>query len=252
MILETPICKIITVNANGNLSEDSHFYTSVKYFKRRKHIEEDILPAIRTIIPTTLYNAITPDNLVINENSATCLFENRKFKIGLDCNYNRLVNIYLISLFLTNYNLWIECCTLQRSFLILEDDVCIKSETLTNLSSDLVLFNSSKYNQKPSILYLQANCPWRKDYPVKTYPFSWKNNFLKRKLIKVSHKHRDLCGTAAILINPKAAKACIDFTHEIGIHAIDQFYMNCMFKKLIFMYIQSNWQNGFGLNLKLQ
>jgi hypothetical protein len=61
-----------------------------------------------------------------------------------------------------------------------------------------------------------------------------------------------MSGTAAILITPKAAKACIDFSHEIGIHAIDQFYMHCMFRKLIFMYIQSDWKNGFGLNLELQ
>ena len=42
-----------------------------------------------------------------------------------------------------------------------------------------------------------------------------------------------MSGTAAILINPKAAKACIDLTHEIGIHAIDQFYIHAMFRKLI-------------------
>lgn len=252
MVFQTPICRIITVNANGDLNEQSHSFASVKYFKRRKYIEEDILPAMRTIMPTTLYNAVTPDDLIINENSATCLFENINFKIGLDWNYNKLVSNYSISLFLTNYRLWIECWTLQQPLLILEDDLCIKSGTLTNLSNDLTLFNTSKYNQKPSVLYLQANCPWRQGYPIKTYPFSWKSYFLKRKLIKVPQNHRDMSGTVAILINPKAAKACIDFTHEIGIHPLDQFYTLCMFRKLIFMYIPSNWENGFGLNLEFQ
>ncbi len=247
-----PICKIITVNANVDLKEHSHSFASIKYLKRRKYVEEEILPKMSTIMETTLYNAVTPDDLIINENSATCLFENNQFKIGLDWNCNKLISKYLISLFLTNYKLWIECCTLRQPLLILEDDLCIKSRTLTNLSNDLVLFNASKYNKKASVLYLQANCPWRNGNPIKTYPFSWKNYFLRKKLVKVPYKHRGLCGTVAILINPKAAKACIDFTHEIGIHAIDQFYMHCMFRKLIFMYIQSDWKNGFGLNLELQ
>jgi hypothetical protein len=249
---QTPICRIITVNANIDLNEHSHSFASVKYFKRRKYVEEEILPSMRTIMPTALYNAVTPADFIINEDSATCIFENNKFKIGLDWNYNKLVSKYLISLFLTNYKLWIECCTLQQPLLILEDDLYIKSRTLANLSNDFVLFNASKYNRNPSVLYLQANCPWRKGYPVKTYPFSWKNYFLRRRFIKVPHTHRDMSGTVAILINPKAAKVCIDFAHEIGIHAIDQFYMHCMFRKLIFMYIQSDWENGFSLNLELQ
>jgi len=249
---ETPICRIITVNAGIASNQHSHSFGSVKYFKRRKYVEEEILPSMRTIMPTILYDAVTPADFIISENSATCIFENNNFKIGLDWNYNKLVGKYLISLFLTNYKLWIECCTLQLPLLILEDDLCIKSRTLANLSSDFVSFSAPKYNQNPSVLYLQSNCPWRKGYPAKSYPFSWKNNFLRRRFIKVPPTHRDMSGTVAILINPKAAKACIDFTHEIGIHAIDQFYMHCMFKKLIFMYIQSDWENGFGLNLELQ
>jgi hypothetical protein len=248
----SPICKIITVNANVNLNEHSHSFNSIKYVKRRKYVEETILPAMQTIIPTALYNAVTPDDLIINENSATCVFESNQFKIGLDWNNNKLVSKYLISLFLTNYKLWMECCNLQQPILILEDDLCIKSGTLNNLSRDLTLFNEPKYSQKPSILYLQANCPWRKGYPLKTYPFSWKNYFLRRKLIKVPYTHGDMSGTVAILINPKAARNCIDFTHKIGIHAIDQFYTHCIFRKLVSMYIQSDWKNSFGLNLELQ
>lgn len=252
MVSGSPICKIITVNVDENLTKDSHSYNSEKYVKRRNYVNEEILPALCTIIPATLYNAVTPDDLIINENSATCFFQNIKFKIGLDWNNNKLVSKYLISLFLTNYKLWVECCTLQQSLLILEDDLCIKTDTLTNLSRDLILFNSPKYNQKPSALYLQANCPWRKGYPLKTYPFAWKNYFLRRKLIKVPRKHSDMSGTIALLINPKAAEACIEFTHEIGIHAIDQFYTHCMFRNLLSMYIQPDWESDFGLNVDLQ
>lgn len=252
MAFDSSICKIITVNADGDLSDNSHSHTSVKYFKRRKFIEQNVLPAMLTIMPTILYDAVTPDNFAINENSATCFFENNMFKIGLDWNYNKLVNEFQIALFLTNYKLWTECYTLQKCLLILEDDLSIKTETLTNLSNDLFLFNSRKYNKKPSILYMQANCPWREGYPIKTYPFASKNYFLRRKLIKVPHRHQDMSGTVAILINPKAAKACIDFSREIGVHAIDQFYTHCMLKKIISMYIQPQWENGFSLNVELQ
>ncbi len=252
MVLSTPVCKIITVNANGNLSNSSHAHTSVKYFKRRKYIEEKILPAMRTVMPATLYNAITPNDFLLHENSATCSFENIEFKLGLDWNSNKYVKKFEISLFLTNYKLWVDCCSLQHPLLILEDDIVLNNRTLNNLSVDLEVFNRSKYIENPSILYLQANCPWRKGYPIKTYPFPWKLLLSRGRLIKVPYKHRDMSGTAAIFITPKAAKACIDFSHEIGIHPIDQFYMHCMFEKLIFMYIQSDWKNGFGLNLDLQ
>lgn len=174
MLLKTPVCKIITVNASGTLNEQSHSFASIKYFKRRKYVEEQILPKMSSILPTTLYNAVTPNDFVIDEDSKTCYFDNVKFQIGLDWNSNKYISKYLISLFLTNYKLWIESCEHNQSILILEDDLVINSQTLNNLSTDLNGFIIPKFLNKSSILYLQSDCPWRKGYPTKNYPFRWR------------------------------------------------------------------------------
>jgi hypothetical protein len=206
---------VISVNSDDVDVNFNHDYKSNKYKLRREFIKDNLFKTLSDKIDIDFFDSITPDKFILEGDFL--IYDDRNYKRGIDWNYKNYPLIYLNSLTLTTYLLYKKSIEESRDLLIFEDDAFIPNENLDNILSSIHSFSEIS---DPAILYLQSECPWRKNYPIKSYVNSLSE--YNQHLNKINNNWYDMSGTTSYLINISGMKKMIDLINEVGLSNIDQ------------------------------
>jgi len=236
---------IISVSSEIIEDIDKHSHNSIKYKQRREFLKESIIP-ILDFCDVEIFDAITPDDFEINEDKI--LYKNKVFKRGSDWNSSTFPNIYLNSITLTSYQLYKKSSDLNQPIMILQDDLYIPDENIENIKKSIDDFLKIEI---PAILYLQSECPWMENFPIREYP---KDVLTKvtDNISVIDKNWYDLAGNVGYVINKKGSEKMIQLIDHLGLSNDDQLTTIAMRSGLISVYTSSKYDKMILLNKKLQ
>jgi hypothetical protein len=236
---------VISVNSDDVYQDFNHDYKSNKYKLRREFIKDNLFKTLLDKIDIDFFDSITPDKFLIEGDFL--IYNDEYYKRGIDWNYKNYPLIYANSLTLTTLLLYKKSLNEERDLLIFEDDAFIPNENLDNILSSIESFSQIK---EPAILYLQSECPWRKNYPIKTYGNSLYE--YNQHLLKIKNNWYDMSGTTSYLINKCGMIEMIKLINEVGLSNIDQLITIAMKEMRLNIYLPKNHKNMVLINKELQ
>jgi hypothetical protein len=242
------VYKSYVISVKPGLIEDkmSHNSKSIKYKLRRDEVINNLIPSFDKICKVEIFDAITPDDFVVEEDKI--YYKEHILKRGLDKNRGIYSDNFQVSLTLGYYEIFKKSIEEKFSVLLLEDDAVLPEKNINNVKSSIEEFMKIK---EPSMLYLQSECPWKKNYPIRKIS----NNFLieySEVLNKIRFDWHDIFGTTCFVLNKDGVLRMMQVINEFGIKNIDQLTTIAMNNKLIDVYISKDNENMILLNKKLQ
>jgi GR25 family glycosyltransferase involved in LPS biosynthesis len=233
-------------NTDANNPKDLHL--STKYQLRKKYVIDYLLPSVKNICETKLFSAITPSKFEISETNNEILYKDKILKRGRSFHTNKFCGLESTALAISDYELFSISVKDKINVLILQDDAILPEANIQIINDSIKEF---LLIEEPAFLYLQSNCPWKKNYPLKKY----KKNILinhSNNLYKISHKYCGFSGNTATLFNVKASMVMLSFYEKLGLCIDDQLMSFCVKNKELSAFIPKAYDQNFLLNKQYQ
>lgn len=240
--------KSYVISVKPVLIEDkmSHSNKSIKYKLRRDDVMNNLIPSFQKICEVKLFDAITPDDFILKDDKI--YYKDCILKRGLDKNSGKYSDNFQVSLTLGYYEIFRKSITEGLSLLLLEDDAVLPEKNTENIKSAIEEFMKI---EGPSMLYLQSECPWKKDFPIRKFSNGYLIEY-NQYLNRIRFDWYDIFGTTCFMLNKEGVLVMIEIINEFGIKNIDQLTTIAMNNKLINVYIPKDNENMILLNKKLQ
>ncbi len=210
-------------------------YTHSKFVHRKKYVESTLLPALLSLgFDARMFPAVVDTD-----------FTREGDNISYDklCLKNLKVAYGGIGCFLSHVSLWSLCVARNETILILEDDALLPDTSVATISVSV-----KEYDDLPDygdILYLLGALPYHATEMHLYMPQELKP--VSSTLCRVSPV-RDLSGTAAYAIKPKAAQKLLDRIQKIPMCAVDGFIHGAVKDKELTVVVPKNFKHVFMLN----
>jgi len=237
---------VISVNCDDIIDIMDHSHKSVKYKLRREDIINNLIPSFKDICDVKIFDAITPNDFVINNDKI--LYKDSEIKRGIDKNYGTFSDSFQVSLSLGYLELYKKSIDNNISLLLIEDDAVLPIENTENIKKCI---NDFLKIETPAILYLQSECPWMKGFPIRKFKPGSLIDY-NENLNKISPSWHDIAGTTCFMINTKGSLKMIELINNIGTFPADQLTTIAMNNRLLEVYIPKDNENMILLNKKLQ
>jgi GR25 family glycosyltransferase involved in LPS biosynthesis len=245
--MNTIIGKIIHLS-DESVKRATSGRSSETYDKRKNFILSDTIPKLESInINASFFDAVPYPDLEFDRNYEHKI-HNPKLEIEyLDHKYlvdNPFSSAWELSLYVGHYLLWKESVRLNVPILILEDDILVKDDNLSVISSSIQAFTAIS---EPAILYLQSTTPYIKPI-VQLKSYSHDRLITLNSLYLVNSDHADWSGTAAYIVNPSGAKQLIERGNTVGGRCADGFIHRAIQEKYVNAYIPIQYTRGIHLH----
>jgi GR25 family glycosyltransferase involved in LPS biosynthesis len=237
---------VISVNCDDIIDIMDHSHKSVKYKLRREYVIKNLIPSFKDICDVKIFDAITPNDFVVNGDRV--LYKDFDIKRGIDRNYNIYCNEYQNSISIGFFVLYKKSIEYDINLLIMEDDAVLPIENVKNIKKCIDDFIKIDH---PSILYLQSECPWMDGFPIRKFPPGVLSEH-SENLNRILPSWYDIAGNTCFMINPAGSFKMIELINNIGMFPADQLTTIAMNSNLIEVYIPKDNENMILLNKKLQ
>jgi GR25 family glycosyltransferase involved in LPS biosynthesis len=236
-------CKVISVDFDKIPKEYSPYedeteskewreFYSRRYSERRKRINEFIL-SNDSEFDIQIIDAVTPIDFKIS--SKVIEFENKKFLMDKNAGYDSGSEVFYAANNLSHLKVW----EIDEDCLILEDDISLSNEIMSNIKDSIDEFNS--IDNDGYVLYLQISTPWLKDGSDKSIKYQ---QLLSKNLAHT--ESFDVSGTGAYYITKKTKKIFLE--NSIELCACDRFIDKLRKRGLVKYCIPLNKENMFSLD----
>jgi GR25 family glycosyltransferase involved in LPS biosynthesis len=208
-----------SVQGYGHLSENGK---KIRYSLRREKIKTFLEKSKGSI---EIFDAVTPNKFVIENDHL--VFSDKTMNV-LDKSDFYLANI------LSHYEIW----NIDEDTLILEDDIVLDFEKITEIKNLLDPFKKLETSNK--ILYLQLSTPWHESFFERDYQLEPINEQFGKL------KNGDCSGTSALLITKECKKTLLDKIYPLC--ACDRYFNNLKSMGVVEFYLPLNRNLMFKLD----
>jgi len=237
---------VISVNCDDFDDVMSHSHKSIKYKLRREDVIKNLIPSFKEICDVKIFDAITPNDFVINNDKL--LYKDFEIKRGIDKNYNIYCDEYQNSISIGFFILYKKAVECDINLLLMEDDAVLPIENVENIKLSI---NDFLKIEDPAILYLQSECPWIKGFPIRKFPPVVLSEY-SENLNRILPSWYDIAGNTCFMINSEGALKMVELINDIGLFPADQLTTIAMNSNLLEVYIPKDNENMVLLNKKLQ
>lgn len=207
-------------------------YRHSKYVIRRQYVLDALTPQIADMgLPVEVFDAVTDADYIRQRDVITY----RDLCLPVVCGY--------ISCYLSHIMLWRRCVAEDITLLVLEDDAL-----LPETSQNTVFQALCDYDAMPdcgALLYLQGQIPYL-EVGIHNYPA----NTLTKAGSRLNRVWpiKDMAGTSAYAIRPKAARTLLDKVPSLPTTATDEFIHNAVNASEIGVLVPDDFAHVFMLH----